>query len=593
VCCGLFTEMFSDWAWTRNQPYRLTGDIFRRGFDDAAQMRFANQPYQNKFPRQGRLQTCPRVSVIYKISFFAALFLFGNIISSLPGHRFTSQAHADFVSLDTVLHEAREARLKFDYAGALRLLDQAAKLHKASAELLNEYGLIYLDAEEPRQAADYFDRALKIKPDNEEASAGRAAVDLMNREYKKAESRLREYLLQHPQSSRARAMLANAHFENNRMAEAEAEAQRALAIDARNKDALHILVLVKVIQKEPNEARRLAERALEIAPYDAGMRRLLAQFVDGRAGYSQWISESARKAYEQGRGLKQAGKFEEAKAWFEKALGLEPRYYRALIGLGDIWLREDDYERAARAARMAMAVDGNGASAHLELSYANLGIQERARIAIGANDFAAEFFKKPKPPALPLTADIFPNYRSLTKAQQMVIDWVVAPLGGFLPELARKGARHYLIAFDERTSDVKGVGNIESERTTDGRYYASIRGVGGRITVSGLEYIGLASRAGFNTIAHEFAHQVHLTAMDKNEVKAIRKLYENAMREDRALDYYAETDEYEYFAQGYEAFIAELKRPATGATARHTKRDLMMRDPQLYRFIEGLSKKGL
>jgi hypothetical protein len=76
-------------------------------------------------------------------------------------------------------------------------------------------------------------------------------------------------------------------------------------------------------------------------------------------------------------------------------------------------------------------------------------------------------------------------------------------------------------------------------------------------------------------------------------VKAIRKLYENAMREDRALDYYAETDEYEYFAQGYEAFIAERKRPATGATARHTKRDLMMRDPQLYRFIEGLSKKGL
>ncbi len=575
-----------------NNSNSLTGDIFRWGFDDAAQMRFANRQYQNKFPREGSLETCPRVSVIVKISFFSALFFFGNLFSFLPDHSFTSQAYADFVNLDAVLQDAREARLKFDYAGALRLLDQAAKVHQTSAELLNEYGLIYLDAEEMRQAADYFDRALKIKPENEEAIAGRAAVDLMNRESKKAENKLRQYLSQHPQSSRARAMLAKAHFDNNRIEEAEVEAKRALALDANDKDALHILVLVKVIQKEPNEARKLAERTLEIAPYNANMRRLLAQFVDGRAGYSQWISEAARRAYEQGRALKQAGKFEEAEAWFEKALRLEPRYYRALLALGDIWLRAQDYERAETAARMAMAVDGNGASAHLQLSYANLGIQERARIAIGANDFAAEFFKKTKPQALPLTAEIFPNYRSLTKKQQMVIDWAVAPLAGFLPELARKGARHYLIAFDERTSDIKGVGNIESERTVDGRYYASIRGVGGRITVSGLEYIGLAAQAGFNTIAHEFAHQVHMTAMDKNEVKTIRKLYENAMREDRTLDYYAETDEYEYFAQGYEAFIAEVKRPATGATARHTKRELMMRDPELYRFIEGLAKKS-
>jgi hypothetical protein len=273
-------------------------------------------------------------------------------------------------------------------------------------------------------------------------------------------------------------------------------------------------------------------------------------------------------------------------------LSLEPRYYRALIALGDICLRQDDYERAASAARKAMTVDANGASAHLLLSYANMAMQERARLAIGASDFAAAYFKKPRPQSFALTAEIFPNYRSLSPSQQRVIDQVVAPLAPFLQELARKGARHHLIAFDERTSDIRSVGNLESERTVDGRYYASIRGVGGRITVSGLEYIGLASRAGFNTIAHEFAHQVHLTAMDKGEVKTIRRLYDKAMREDRALDYYAETDEYEYFAQGYEAYIADVKRPAAGATARHTKGELLRRDPELYRFIEGLAKRS-
>jgi tetratricopeptide (TPR) repeat protein len=552
-------------------------------------MRFTSQLYQNKFQRKGRLIVCPCVSFFLKTALVIALFLLTN--PTLPVAK--PQACTDFINLESALQEAQKARLKFDYAGALRLLDQTAKAGKISTELLNEYGMIYLDAEDPQRAADYFDRVLKIKPDDEKAFAGRATVDLMNRDYQKAEGKMREYLSRHPQSSRVHAVLANAYFENNQIEEAEAEAERALAIDAIDKDALQVLARVKIIRKEPNEARKVAEQALEFFPYDANMRRLLAQFIDGRAGYTQWISENVRKYYEQGRVLKQAGNFEEAEALFEKALSLEPRYYRALIALGDIWLREDDYGRAATAARMAMAVDANGASAHLELSYANLGIQEKARIEIGASDFAIEFFKKPKPQVFPLTTEIFPNYRSLTKRQQMVIDWAVAPLAAYLPELARKGARHYLIAFDERTSDIKSVGNIESERTMDGRYYASVRGVGGRITVSGLEYIGLASRAGFNTIAHEFAHQVHLTAMDKNEVKTIRKLYDNAMREDRALDYYAETDEYEYFAQGYEAFIADVKRPATGATARHTKRELMMRDPALYRFIEGLLKKSL
>jgi tetratricopeptide (TPR) repeat protein len=550
-------------------------------------MKFANQEYQMKLQGKSRRKACPRACSFFNFSLFITLLFLSH--SVLPA--FVSRSSANAAGLEAILQEARQARLKFDYAQALRLLNQAAKTGSASAELLSEYGLLYLDAEEPRQAADYFDRALKISADDDKAFAGRVAVDLMNRDYQKAESRLRAYLSRHPNSSRALAMLANAHFENNRIEEAEAEAQKALAIDGRDRDALHILALVKIIQKEPNEARKLAERGLESFPYDANMRRLLAQFVDGRAGYSQWISDKARKAYEQGRALKQAGNFAEAKLLFEQALSLEPRYYRALIALGDIWLREDDYERAATVARMAMAVDTHGASAHLELSYANLGLQERARIEIGASDFAKEYFKKPAPQALALTAEIFPNYRSLTRKQQMVIDWTVAPLAAYLQELARKGARHYLIAFDERTSDIKSVGNLESERTADGRYYASIRGVGGRITVSGLEYIGLASRAGFNTIAHEFAHQVHLTAMDKSEVKTIRKLYENAMREDRALDYYAETDEYEYFAQGYEAFIADVKRPATGATARHTKRELQVRDPELYRFIEGLAKK--
>jgi tetratricopeptide (TPR) repeat protein len=565
-------------------------------------MKFSGNRQQHSVPDKGRRQTCPYASALVKPRYrsgaqktwlvIMALFFCGYLAAFPAPQIATTHAHRNVTNLDAVLSDAREARQRFDYAGALRLLDKAAPFHKSSAELLSEYGNLYLDVEEVQRAQEYFDRALKIKPQLETAIAGRAAVDVMSRDYKIAETRLREYLSENPQSSRARALLALVHFENNRIEAAQVEAEKALKIDPDDKDALHVLALVKVIQKEPQEARKLTERALELLPYDPDMRRVLAQFVDGRAGFLQKISEAARRHYEQGRMLKQAGKFAEAVAEFEKALAIEPRYYRALIALGDIWLREEDYERAATAARLAIAIDASGAGAQLELSYANLGIQERGRIEIGATDFATEFFKKPRLQSFKLTAEIFPNYKSLSRRQQVVIDRAVEPLAFFLPELARKGAKHYLIAFDERATDIRGVDSIENERTTDGRYYASIRGVGGRITVSGLEYIGLAARAGFNTIAHEFAHQVHMTAMDKGLVKTIRRLYETAVRENRVLDYYAATDEYEYFAQGYEAFIADVKRPATGATSRHTKRELLERDPELFRFIEALGKKA-
>jgi len=149
-----------------------------------------------------------------------------------------------------------------------------------------------------------------------------------------------------------------------------------------------------------------------------------------------------------------------------------------------------------------------------------------------------------------------------------------------------------LLAFDQRPSDLRGFGDIADEKTFDGRYYASIRGVGGRVAVCGIEYLDQAARGGFNTIAHEFAHQVHIAAMGKSEVKEIRSLYERARREGRMLDYYAAANEYEYFAQGYEAFISDRKRPSAGVTARHTNRELFTSDPELYKFLVNLTAKS-
>jgi hypothetical protein len=174
-----------------------------------------------------------------------------------------------------------------------------------------------------------------------------------------------------------------------------------------------------------------------------------------------------------------------------------------------------------------------------------------------------------------------------------VIDVAVGPLARFLPRLASRKARHYLLTFDQRPSDLHGLGDVVGEKTFDGRYYESLRGVGGRIAVSGIEYLDQAACGGFNAIAHEFAHQVHIAALGKNEVNEILRLYESARREGRTLDHYASANEHEYFAQGYEAFISESKRPSAGITGRHTRRELLSRDPELAGFLAKLTGASL
>jgi hypothetical protein len=59
------------------------------------------------------------------------------------------------------------------------------------------------------------------------------------------------------------------------------------------------------------------------------------------------------------------------------------------------------------------------------------------------------------------------------------------------------------------------------------------------------------------------------------------------------LDNYAEANEHEYFAQGYEAFISERKRPSAGITGRHTNQELLRRDPDLYRFLVRLTGRSV
>lgn len=501
---------------------------------------------------------------------------------------FLEAAQLEPTNVDASLGLARIARAKLDYGRAMRFLDKARGQNQ-SIEVLNEYGYLFLAAEETAGAREYFERALKNSATNAQAVIGLASVEMLERDYGGAENRLRACLSLEPGNSSAHATLARVLLESNKISRAVAEAERAVALDALNVDALYALAFARSVERNATEARELARRVVALDPFNFGARRLLSQYVDGQVGREQRLPEQARAHYERGRGFKQSGDLTKAQAEFERALAIEPRYYSALIANGDVFLRRGDYDSAVSAANLAISVDPNGALAHLELSCAYRGIQDRARNEIGAMDFSALFYNRGAHPAYAATREIFPTYSTLNKGQQAVIDASVSPLASFLPKLARRQARHYLLGYDQRPSDLHGFADVADEKTFDGRYYDSLRGVGGRVAVSGIEYLDQAVRGGFNTIAHEFAHQVHIAALGKKEIKKIHNLYESARGAKRALDYYAAADEYEYFAQGYEAFVSRVKRPSAGVTGRHTRDELASRDPELYNFFLDLT----
>src|SRR5713101_8448516 len=107
---------------------------------------------------------------------------------------FNEAATLEPASLEAATGLARVARARLEYARAIRLLDKAAGEHPNSVAILNEYGSIYIAAEEPERARRQFESALRISALDTVAIIGLAAVDLLERNYERAIRSFRQCL---------------------------------------------------------------------------------------------------------------------------------------------------------------------------------------------------------------------------------------------------------------------------------------------------------------------------------------------------------------------------------------------------------------
>ncbi|MBL9076101.1 MAG: hypothetical protein JNL08_01275 [Planctomycetes bacterium] len=199
----------------------------------------------------------------------------------------------------------------------------------------------------------------------------------------------------------------------------------------------------------------------------------------------------------------------------------------------------------------------------------------------------AQLLPAPDVRQLPV-AQFVRGYETLSAPRKRVVDRTAALFATRLPKLVAVGGTHDLLTELERTTDAASRRMLRGRRTFDGRVWDDVRGVGGIQAATGIEALDDAAMFGFDTLAHEVAHQVHMHTFSPLQRARIRALYQQALQHGRCLDYYAASNEAEYFGQGIEAFVSLAKRPGGETTHGHTRFELFAVDRPLHDFIAEL-----
>lgn len=443
-------------------------------------------------------------------------------------------------------------------------------------------------------------------------------------EYASAQKLLLPLLAAEPSNVEARLVLARALEEHCLAEPAEREYRRVLRTSPREFEALLGLARLRLKERDQESAIEYATLATGERPDDGGALAILARALTRDGEYAE-ASECARKAVELApteaaghaalatilfrtgdlegsrRELHETVRCEPGNAYAHHRLGtgsgasFDPASRtagaRAAIATASSLLGESRWEEARTVLDAALRESPDDFKLHHLLAVALTEIDLARHALSRMEEYGGLFDELPSPGERGLAA-LFPDFESLRPREKKTVALAVAPLRRYLTRLVAAGASHRILPLEMSVCDLPEFRYLADQRTFDRRLYAHVRGLGGRNAVTGREYLWEAADFRYNTLAHEFAHQVHLRAFSPEERERVEELYAEAVLENRCLDYYARSDCSEYFAQGYEAYVSLFKHPCLSATACHTRDELRERDPKLYAFIASVTDLG-
>ena len=181
--------------------------------------------------------------------------------------------------------------------------------------------------------------------------------------------------------------------------------------------------------------------------------------------------------------------------------------------------------------------------------------------------------------------------KELNKRYVNAIDKGLYPFKNLLKAFVKDLGESLIIlgadTYTKHAPDKAGIRLFHRSIYNSGDFFDSITGIN---TPKGTYIDRNSEKYQYNIITHETAHILH-NYLPRNIERKIHALYKKAIAENRALDYYAKFNVYEYFAQGFEAYVSIYKPHKyllDEDALSNTMYKLIDKDPELYKYIKYL-----
>ena len=295
-------------------------------------------------------------------------------------------------------HASRAAQLvqTNDLKGAEAEMRQAVELSPKDSEYLTRLGLILTMQERPKVAAIFFERALKLAPNNLTVRQHLAGSQWQAGRLDASRENLELILKAKPRDSEALLMLGMVLMDAGRFPEAHAVAQRATKAMPSSDQAYAVKGMAEMRMQRYTEAATSYGRAAELNPNapDVNLGLALSLWSAGNIAGSFAIFEQGLKRFPQdayhclefGRVLLKSAKPNDstsenrAMALLQAALTLNGSLPQAHYLLGDLALRRGNPEKALQHLEQAVKLDPQDSKIHFAMSrtYRRLGRMDDA-----------------------------------------------------------------------------------------------------------------------------------------------------------------------------------------------------------------------
>lgn len=536
-----------------------------------------------------------------------------------------AEVQADPTNVEAYSHLGRLLFMDRKYPDAEMALNQALSLNKKHLPSLVSLADLLRLRYQFEEGEKILKRALRVASDNVDVKLLEAKFKIDRMDFEAARNIYKNILEENGVSPEALCGLAELFYWLNRYEDAERFIQECLHLEPNFGHAYVIQSRIYRIRQENDKWNEWGQKAVEIDPFNDDARANLANILfrgEGKLqeGYEQAIialrinpySHLARfylgngwtphyyeeheisggpetvkeieELLKKGDGHLLEREFNKADRAFSEVLELMPENITAMIGRGTANYHRQNYSTTLSWFSKALDVDPEYGLAHYGICQSLLRKKDRANVKFEEIEraFASRAAIEPH-----YIRDVFTNYENLDKDLQKILCISVEPLKNYLKALKIAGATFYLTPFHKFLWEAPYNQGLRGQRTFDLRLWDDVKGNGGFHATSGEDWERDVKYLRFNVVAHEFAHQVH-PFLSKKHREEIKWLFLKAKKERKTLDFYADFNEWEYFAVGVEAYVSEEKLADQKIEYGHTRKELLEKDPDLYYFIESL-----